>query len=447
MKSFLEPGSIAIVGVPRRTGRGSFNILENLLNMGFQGRVYPVNPRAEEIMGIKSYPDVKAIPDPVDLAVLMIPRTAVPGVLRDCGEKGIGAVIVVSDGFAEADEEGKRLQEEVKRIAGACGLRVMGPNSLGVVNNFRRFSTTFLPVPPVASPVALVSQSGGFFAGFSEFAPGKGIDLGNMCDVDFADALEYLEEDPEIRVIALHMEAVGDGRRFLEAAGRVARKKPVLVLKTGTSGYGARAASGHTGSLTGSDEVFEAACRRAGLIRVRNVDELGDFTKAFLHLPPFTGERLAILTPTGGGAVMALDYMAAVGFVPARLSPQTVEELSPFWAPWSTPDNPVDMMSPGIMHGYKNVYKTSLEALLRDPNVDAILCIAGVPTLKTVREALGEAAKPVVTWALGRWEEVYPRTQEVGYHAVYPTPERALRALAAVRDFTRYTTSDCSPRL
>lgn len=437
MKSFIEPSSVAIVGVPRRTGRGSFNILENMLKMGFRGRVYPVNPNAEEIMGIKAYPTVKEIPEPVDLAVLMIPRASVPGVLQECGQKQIRAVIVVSDGFAEADEEGKRLQEEVKRISLSYGIRVLGPNSLGVVNNFRRFSTTFLPVPPVTAPVALVSQSGGFFAGFSEFVAGKGIDLGNMCDIDFADALEYLEQDPEIRVIALHMEAVGDGRRFLEVARRVGRKKPVLVLKTGITGYGAEAAAGHTGSLTGSDAVFEAVCRAAGLIRVRNVDELGDFVKAFLHLPPFIGDRLAILTPTGGGAVMALDYMGELGFVPAQLSPKTTASLLPFWPPWSKPSNPVDMMSPGVMHGYKNVYKAALATLIQDPNVDAVLCIAGAPTLKTIKEVIKDQMKPVVTWALGRWEEVYSRMNEVNYFAVYPTPQRALKALAAVKEFTR----------
>ena len=326
LKPFLEPRSVALVGVPRRTGRGSFNILEILLGMGFPGRVYPVNPQAKEILGVPAYPSLKAIPEAPDLAVMMLPREAVPPTLEDCVRRGIRAAIVVSDGFAEADAEGKKLQARLVEIVRGSGCRLVGPNSLGVVNNFARFTTTFLPVPKGAQPLALVSQSGGFFAGFANFVPGKALDLGNMADVDFADALDHFAADPAIRVIALHIEGLKDGRRFLASARRVAREKPVLVLKTGRSELAQRTAATHTGSLAGSDQVFDALCHQAGLIRVKDGDELGDIAGAFQHLPPFTGNRLGIITPTGGGAVLALDSLEKYGFTLAKLSQAAVED-------------------------------------------------------------------------------------------------------------------------
>ncbi|MFQ5825948.1 MAG: acetate--CoA ligase family protein [Dehalococcoidia bacterium] len=434
MRLFLEPGSVALIGIPRRTGRASYNILENLLDMSFPGRLYPVNPHSEDILGIKTYPTVEELPPGIDLAVIMISRGSVPEAVEGCAQRGIGAIIVVSDGFAEADGEGKDLQTRIVNIAKAAGIRILGPNSLGVVNNFYKFSSTFLPVSSEKSPVALVSQSGGFFEGFSEFAAGKAIDLGNTCDVNHADALDYLEDDPETRVIALHIEGIEDGARFLKAARRVSRKKPILVLKTGRSQPGTRAISSHTGSLTGRDEVYGAAFRQAGLIRVNDVDELGDVVKALLHLPPPRGNRVAMITATGGVAIMVLDALEPNGFEAARLSPETVDKLRDLFPPWSPPSNPVDIMTPAILHGYKKVYQAALQALLEDGKVDAILCIAGAPTLKTIGDMAGGKPKPVLTWVVGRWgDKVTSRAEEVGYRAIFPTPERALRALAALR--------------
>jgi acetyltransferase len=352
----MEPRSVALVGVPRRTGRGTFNILENLMSVGYKGKPFPVNPNAGEIMGVKAYPTVLDIPEVPDLAVMMLPRQAVPETVRQCGQRGIRAAIVVSDGFDEAgDEGGRRLQREVERIAGECGVRLVGPNSLGVVNNYAPFTSTFLPVASERVPVAFVSQSGGLFAGFHEFIMGKGLDLGNMCDVDFADALEYFAYDPDIKVVVLHIEGMKQGRPFFQAARRLAGMKPVLVLKTGRSDAGSRAIASHTGSLTGEDQVYSALAKQARLIRVDSVDDVCDFTKAFLHLPSPRGNRLGILTPSGGAAIMALDVLGRYGFQMARLSVGTVGRLQEFWPPWSTPGNPLDMMSPGVMHGYKSM--------------------------------------------------------------------------------------------
>ncbi|MCL0034677.1 CoA-binding protein [Dehalococcoidia bacterium] len=211
IRLFLEPRSVALIGARRQVGKGSFNALENLLNQDFPGEIYPVNPHAEEILGQKVYHKVKCLPRGIDLAVVMVPREAVLQAVEECLGRGIKALIVVSQGFAEADNRGRELQAVLELMAKEAGARVVGPNSFGVINAFRRFSTTLLPSPRDQVPVALVSQSGGLLEGFWGFSFGKAVDLGNMCDVDFADVLGYLESDPETRVIALHMEGVGMG--------------------------------------------------------------------------------------------------------------------------------------------------------------------------------------------------------------------------------------------
>lgn len=436
MDLFLKPRSVAVIGASRRTGRGSFNVAETLLELGFGGQIYPVNPNADSILGLKVSPSVKALPPGIDLAVVMVAREWVSGVIEDGAERGIKAFIVITEGFAEADEQGKALQAEIVAIAKAKGVRIIGPNSLGVTNSFHNFSSSWIVPSLKKNSVAFVCQSGGFMEGFSEFAAGKSIDLGNACDVDFAEVLEYLEDDPETKIIAVHIEGLKEGKRFLEVARRVHKKKPILVLKTGRSETGARAAASHTGSLTGKDEVYQAAFKQAGLIQVNDVDELGDITKAFLHLPPPKGNRVAIITPSGAGATVTVDALEQHGFNLAKLMEGTVDASRELFPPWSPPLNPIDIMAAALRHGYKNVYITSLQALLEDENVDAILCIAGFPTLKTIKATVGERDKPVVTWILGEWgEALLSRVRETGYQAVYPSPERALRALAALRDY------------
>jgi len=437
MELFLNPQSVAIIGASRRTGRGSFNVAENLLELGFKGQIYPVNPNMDSILGLKVYPSVQALPPGVDLGVVMVARRAVPQVVAASIDRGLKAFIVITEGFAEADEAGKALQSELVAIAKEKGARIIGPNSLGVINSFHNFSSSLVTSQLKTNPVAFICQSGGFLEGFSEFAPGKSIDLGNMCDIGFAEVLEYLENDTEINIIALHIEGLKDGKRFLQVATRVQQRKPVLVLKAGRGESAAQATASHTSSLSGKDEVYHAAFKQAGLIQVDNVDELGDITKAFLHLPLPRGNRVAIITPSGGGATISLDAMEQHGFELAKLSETTINAIKEFFPSWSPPLNPIDIMAAGVRHGYKMVYRASLEALLEDENVDAILCIAGPPTLRTIKTTIRGRNKPVVTWVLGEWgENLLSKVQETDYHAVYPSPERAFRALAALRNYS-----------
>ncbi len=437
MKLFMEPRSVALAGVTRRIGQGAFNTLENLLAIGFKGQIYPVNPKAENILGLRVYPDVASLPMGIDLAVIATPREVVPAVMRDCIQRGIKAAIITSGGFAEADETGKELQSQVLSIAKRGGMRIIGPNSLGVVNNFSDFTSAFVASPTDKIPVALVGQSGGFLNGFAGFASGKSIDLGNTSDVDFPEVLQYLGEDPDIKVIALQIESMRDGSKFMSIARRVSKKMPILALKIARSEEAAQAAASHTGSITGKAEVYQAAFGQSGVISVRSVDEMGDIARAFINLPPLKGAKIGIITPTGAGGIMALDALSQHGFELARLSPRTAERIKEFFPSWSPPTNPVDMIAAAIMHGYGKVYRAALAALLEDDNVDAILCICGIPTLKAIQQVAGGKSKPVITWLAGQWDEtLLPKVKETGYKAIYPTPERAIRALAALREYS-----------
>jgi len=227
MRLFLEPRSVAIIGATRRTGLGAQNVFENMVKLRFRGKLYPVNPNAAEILGYPAYPSIKDIPHPVDLAVIATPRDTVIDLVRQCGEKGIRAVVIIAQGFADAGAEGRALQGELAQVARESGVRIIGPNTFGVANAFLNLNTAFVLFKLVKRPVAVMSQTGFFFAGLPGYVlTGKGIDLGNSCDIDFADGLEYFEADPLVKLIVLHIEGLQDGRRFMEVASRVPRRSP-----------------------------------------------------------------------------------------------------------------------------------------------------------------------------------------------------------------------------
>ena len=448
---------MALIGVPRATETG-VNTVEFMLEYGYQGRLYPVNPSAESILGIKAYPTVRDIPEPIDLAVVSVPRHIVPKIVEDCIEQGIKAILIVSQGFADADQEGKALQDRIVALARAGGARIVGPNSMGTVNAFRNFSCAFVHMsrPQFSLPVGFATQSGiainlgllGSQVGGHRFL-GKAFDLANMCDVDFCDVLEYFEDDPEIRVIALHMEGVPDGRRFLQVASRVTRKKPVVVIKAGRTEQGARAVASHTGALVGEDQVYQAAFDQAGIVRVRDMEELEDVVKAFFSLPLPGGERVGVITLAGGIGVMAVDSCAEYGLKMAELGPAAVERLEPSFPDWFPPTNPVDIWPASYAKPYREIYKDSLEALLEDPGVDSVVAVMWLPILPRFEffdasEELLAAMekyrdKPVVAFSYGPGQRdgivLLESSRRI---AAYPSVERGLRALAAMWRYSRY---------
>lgn len=446
MKLFMEPESVAIIGVSRATGPGSLNILENLVDAGFPGRVYPVNPNADEILGVKCYHSVIDIPDAIDLAVISTPRSLVPRIVGECTQKGIRALIVVGQGFADGDEEGKELQSEIVRIARGGGARILGPNTFGIANAFNNLSSAYMKLEMNKVPIGIIAQSGFFFVGLPKFiVVGKGIDLGNACDIDFADGLEYFEGDPQIKLILLHIEGTKNGRRFMEVAGRVAKKKPIIALKTGRGEDGARAARSHSGSLAGRDEVYDAAFRQHGIIRVGDVDEFHDLAKAFLRLPPMKGRGIGVITITGAGGIMATDSCEKHNLHLAKPSAETLSTIGVLAPSWQTLENPADIW-PAMMiegHSFNKVFTITLEAFLADGNIHAVILIfasfpAQFPTfpMGDLSRIADRFDKPVVCWLYGPDpEKLASLIENEGRILVFPTLDRAMRTLSRLNDY------------
>lgn len=382
IKLFMEPRSVAIIGQPRKVGIDPISPLEVLRHINFPGVIYPVNPYASEICGIKSYPSVMDIPDDIDLAIILTPRSRVINLVRECTQKGIKSIIVMTQGFADADEEGKHLQEELLTVAKEGGARVLGPNTLGTFNAYYKFSSTWGPIEMERLPIGVICQTGMVVWGFSKLKMiGKGIDLGNACDINYSDALEYFEQDPEVKLIVLHIEGIREGRKFINMASRVSRKKPIIALKTGITEKGANAALSHSGSMVGNAAIYRSVFKTCGIAQVDDVDELQDSVKAFLNLPLMKGRNVCLAAITGGGGIVAVDACEKYGLQLAELSPQTVDriaKLSPKWLPLR---NPMDIW-PAIMQvgdDFRSGLKMVIEPLLADVNVDAVFVVGFPP--------------------------------------------------------------------
>jgi acyl-CoA synthetase (NDP forming) len=448
MERFFNPDSVVIVGVSRLTGPGTFNILENMLAYGYKGRVYAVNPKATEILGVKCYARALELPEVPDLAVITVPREILPQVIADCCERGIRLFTLVPQGLAEADVRGSSIQDEFMRIVREHGARVVGPNTLGTVNAFDGFMSSFMPIekrqPPLGS--AIICQTGLFLA--TDLGPtsglGKGIDVGNQVDIGFPDALRYFGEDPRITVVAMHMEGLrpGEGRLFLDVARRAVQEKPLLVYKTARSAAGAKTAGSHSGSLAGAQAVYEAAFEDAGIISLEDVEDLDDAVKAFLFLSPMRGRRVAIVTVTGGGGIMAADACERYGLELATLTPGTLKALQDIYPSWMDVGNPLDVWPAAIGKDYLPVFVQCFDTVAEDPNVDGIVCVGGTfgdGTLDLSDFLVASAmrrAKPIAWWIHGR--RAFPLAQKAEASrkvAVYPSADRAVRALTRLSGY------------
>jgi acetate---CoA ligase (ADP-forming) len=384
MHSWFEPQSLVLIGVSRKSGVGAYNNLEMLERYGYRGRIYVVHPKVDEILGHRTFPVIAALPEVPEMAVISVGRERVLSVFDECAQFGIKRVVVISQGFADADERGKELQMQLVTMARNHGVRVLGPNTMGILNAFTRFNTGFVDIAqdPDPPPLTLVAQSGVFQVGFESFSRrlGKAIDVGNAADLDFAEVLDYLEHDAQTEIIVLHMEGVRGGRAFLETAARVARYKPIIVLKTGRSTAGARAALSHTGSLVGEDVVVDAAFTRAGLIRVRNMIEMRAVCQAFLHYHSMAGPNLGVITATGACGIMTADACEDYGLELAPFPEAIRDGLENPHIAWHRLNNPVDVWPLGMVSGsFTNVFKNAARGLLHDDRVDALLGI--VPAL------------------------------------------------------------------
>lgn len=441
---FLKPRSVAVIGASRRRGSISAEIFRNLLDLGFEGPVYPVNPKSEVVQSVPAYADVTAIPGPVDLAVIVVPASAVLEVAHQCGQKGVRALLVISAGFAEVGEQGRELQHELVDVARAYGMRILGPNCMGLMNNNPdvRLNATFAPLVPGFGRLAFSSQSGALGIAVMDLARELGLGLssfvsvGNKADISGNDLLQYWEEDQDTDVILLYLESFGNPRKFARIARRVSKKKPIVAVKSGRSRAGARAAASHTASMAAGDAAVEALFHQAGVIRTDALEELFDVASLLATQPLPAGNRVAILTNAGGLGILAADACEATGLEIPPLTEQTSAALRALLADEASVANPVDM----IASASADQYARALELLLADANVDSVIVIF-IPPLVTsaadVANAVIEVRPPagdktVIACFMG--EEGIHDLLRRSDRAIpsYAFPESAARALGRV---------------
>ncbi|UCD84065.1 MAG: CoA-binding protein [Deltaproteobacteria bacterium] len=384
----FNPKSIAFIGASNNPMKWGFRLLHHLIMGGYQGKIYPVNPREKEILGYPVFARVKDLPGEIDLAIFTVDAATTAGMIRECVDKKIPAGVIIAAGFSELGSQQADLEEEVARVARKGGMILVGPNGQGIVNTTPTKIYCWMPaVFPHPGPVGIVSQSGNlgtlivnqglkYGLGIS-----KCISSGNEADLRMEDYFYYFLNDPLTRIILAYIEGVDDGRRFLEVSKKVTKSKPVVVLKAGKSDFGAQAAKSHTGALSGSDSIFAAACRQAGILRVNTIEELFMVGASFLGQPLPKGRRMGILTGGGGWGVIAADCCAANGLEVARLSDRTLKQLKDILPPWWVPGNPVDLVA-GIQF---DVHRKLVEILISSGDIDALLMV-GIGWVNTMKD-------------------------------------------------------------
>ena len=411
LEPFFKPHGVAVIGASRNPHKLGYGVVRNLKEYRYQGPIYPVNRSASEILDEHCYPSVGEVPDPVDLAIVIVPAPAVPDTVRQCGERGIRHVVVISGGFGETGPEGKALEEELRDVTEQLDIHVIGPNCIGTIDTHTPVNTTFVTGMPERGEIGFSSQSGAMVAAVIDWARGAGvgfsrlISLGNQVDVNETQMIEALQNDPQTGVITTYIEGVSDGRAFMEAAKQAAREKPFVALKGGRGETGARAVVSHTGALAGSSEAYEAAFKRCGVQQADTMEEMFDWARALAWQPLPKGRRVAVLTNAGGPAILAVDALEMAGLELAVLTEDTKSYLRTRLPAAASIDNPVDLLAgsgPGT-------YAVALDALLTDETVDAVVVIQApqdwfLPA--SLAEVIGEVAgvhhKPVIASIMGK---------------------------------------------
>lgn len=445
LKGFFDPKSVTVIGVGREPGGVGRAVFDNLLSAGFDGPVYPVNPRADEIAGVRCYHSVAEIPTVPDLAVIALPADLCLDAVTQLGDVGVKAAIVISAGFKETGPAGAAMERALIVAAAERGVRLLGPNCLGLISTRTKLNASFSSTVPPAGGIAFMSQSGALGTAILDWAAGAGIglsafvSLGNKADLDESDLIQAWTEDPDTRVVVAYLESIANGRRFVDVASTLVASKPLIVLKAGSSDAGARAVSSHTGSLAGSQTAYEAAFRKAGIIRADTVQDLFDFAEGFSKQPLPAGPGLAILTNAGGPAIMATDACESLGVGLAGLERETTEALRAALPPAAAVYNPVDVLG----DAKADRYETAARILAADPNVRSILVIltpqAPTQAVETA-DAVAAVAKETGLTVFGCF--MGDRAVAAGRSALsaagvpsYEFPERAIKTLAAMERY------------
>lgn len=452
---FFDPNGVAVIGASSDPSKLSHGVVRNLKNGGYPRPIYPVNPKGGKILGLPVYPSILEVPDPVELGVVMIPAPLVPDALRECGQRGLRAVIVITGGFKEAGPEGAALEQRLKQIADSYGMRLIGPNCVGVMDTHLPIDTTFITAMPPKGHIGFVSHSGALCGGTVDWARSTGVgfsriaSLGNQLDVDIADGIAMMEDDPNTRVISVYAEGLPDGRRFVDTAARVCRHKPIVMLKGGLTTSGTRAVASHTGAMAGNKQAYLAACHRAGVLVVNSLQEQTDVALALATQPEPMGNRVALLTNAGGPATLAADELDKYGLTMANLAPSTIARLAQVTPRSAQLANPVDMLGGPA----PEMYRSAGEVLLADPGVDMLMvifvpqAITPVPdVIDTVIALARGASKPVVCCLVGG-ESLAESVNTLNQAGVpfYQDPNRASRALASLLQYACLRTRPLEP--
>jgi len=449
LESFFNPQSIAIVGASRQKSKVGYEILANIVKAGYKGGIFPVNPNTDTIEGLKCYPDLESIPDTPDLVIIIVPAKIVPPVMQQCAKVGVKSVIIITAGFREVGEEGRALEKQVVQTAKQAGIRVIGPNCLGLIVPANKLNASFGGDLPAAGAIAYLSQSGALLAAILDTANTAGIgfsklvSIGNKADIDELDIIKALAADKDTKVIAGYLESIADGDEFVRQAERISHTKPIILIKSGGTQAGAKAASSHTGSLAGSETAYESAFERAGIIRCESIRQQFDYAQAFANQPLPAGPGVAVITNAGGPGIMAADAIEREGLSFARLTKETEEKLTsrlPAAANWH---NPIDILGDALA----DRYEFALDVVLDDPNVDVVLVLL-TPQAMTepartaeviVKTARSKRKKPVLACFLGAAKvregvEILSR----GRIPPYDTTQGAVSTIKVMVDYVRW---------
>jgi acetyltransferase len=450
LDKIFNPQNVAIIGASDVEGSVGYAIVKNFTQMGYSGKVYFVNIRKPEILGVKTYPTVDQIPEPVDLAIVATPAKTVPDIMEECGRAQVKGVIIVSAGFKETGPAGKALEEQILAAARKYGIRVIGPNCIGIIRPRNSLNATFLDKMPKPGNVAFLSQSGALGSAILDWALHENIgfsnfvSVGSMIDVDFGDLIDYFGSDPKTKSILMYVEGITEARKFMSAARHFARTKPIIVVKSGKFTESAKAAASHTGSLSGEDGIYDAAFKRAGVVRVNEIVDLFNAAEVLGTQPLPKGPNLAIITNAGGPGVMATDALIGQGGKLAKLSQKTLDTLNGVLPPFWSHGNPIDVLG----DARSERYKAAVECCLNDDNIDGILIVF---TQQAVSESV-EIAKNIVELVRAKsYQNKTILTSFMGFGAVqeansilnanniptYSTPEQAIRTYMYMYNYSR----------
>ncbi|ABX06386.1 MAG TPA: acyl-CoA synthetase [Herpetosiphon sp.] len=448
LEEIFAPQSVAVVGASPDPSRLGHRVLKNVIDNGYKGRIYPIHPTASAVLGQTAYPSVAAVPADVELAVLVIPPQHVLNVVEECGQKGVRGLVVITAGFKEVGGEGVKLEHQLVEIVQRYGMRMVGPNCLGVIDTVSDLNASFAALMPADGEIAFMSQSGAVCTaildwskeaniGFSRF-----VSLGNKSDVDEVALLQAWGNDPQNKVILAYLEGISDGPGFIQAAREVTKRTPVIAIKSGTTAAGTRAISSHTGSLAGSESAYESAFGQSGIIRARTMEQLFDFALVFAYQPLLTGSRIAIVTNAGGPGIIATDAIERAGLQMAEFTPATISQLQATLPATANVYNPIDV----IGDAKADRYRIGIEAALTDPNVDAVLVLftpqAGSEaeaTVEAMAELSANQSKPIVASFMGAYS-IKPALKLLNQYKIpnYEFPERAVSALEAMWQHRRW---------